>query len=178
MTTVPTNTLEELRATANGETFTIQDERSAVWLLRKLRAIHAEREAIKAATAQRLHELDADENRLNHLYSDQLQTWAREESQRRRRKTVTLPLAGASVAFRSSPAHLEIENTVTASEIAITLGLTKPVAADLTAYKKAAEKALEERGELLPGVAMTEACDTFAIRFATAKNSGQDTTEE
>lgn len=54
------------------EAFSITDERSAVWYLRKIRQIGEEREAIKAATAQRLHELDVDQKRLEHLYSDQL----------------------------------------------------------------------------------------------------------
>lgn len=48
--------------------FSVCDEKSATWFLRKLRIISEEKDAIKAATAQRLAELEADEARLTHLY--------------------------------------------------------------------------------------------------------------
>ena len=71
--------------------FCIDSEKSATWLLSKLRRISEEKDAIKAATAQRLSELEADESRLTHLYGEQLKTWAEGESEKRRRQTITLP---------------------------------------------------------------------------------------
>ena len=88
--------------------FCIDSEKSATWFLSKLRRISEEKDAIKAATAQRLTELEADESRLTHLYAEQLRAWAQTESAARRRATITLPLAGMSVGFRKTPSRLEV----------------------------------------------------------------------
>ena len=111
------------------EGFHITNESAAVWLLRKLRANQEEAGAIKSATAKRLHELESDYNGLMAHFGAELENWARGEAEARRRKTITLPLAGCSVAFRTSPARLELSED--ALEIAATLGMMKEPAPDL-----------------------------------------------
>lgn len=150
--------------TETTERFAITDESSAGWYLRKLRTIEEEQEAIRAATAARLAELESDRRQLEHLFGDQLTQWARAEAERRRRKTITVPLAGMAVAFRTAPARLEIDDPTTAEDVARSLGYLKPAAVDLAAYRKAAQDALETRGELLPGCRMTDAAERVSVR--------------
>jgi hypothetical protein len=143
--------------------FSVCDEKSATWLLRKLRQIGEERDAIKAATAQRLTELEADEARLTHLYGEQLKAWATTESAARRRQTITLPLAGMSVGFRKTPARVEITDQSAAIAEATARGLVK-TSPDMSAYRVAAQEALEASGELLPGTELKPEGTSFAWR--------------
>ena len=146
------------------ERFTITDEKSATWYLRKLAAIEAEAEAIRAATAQRLAELASDRARLEHLFGSQLEAWARQEAECRRRRTVTLPLAGACIALRRVPSRLEMIDREAAADVALTLGMLKPPAADLLAYAEHARVHFEATGELLPGVGRSEERERVSIR--------------
>lgn len=166
-------TTETKERTEAPERFTISDEKSATWLLRKLRMIDEEKDAIKAATAQRLKELEADEDRLTHLYGEQLRTWAQGESEARRRQTITLPLAGMALAFRKTPARVGITDQSAAIAEATARGLVK-TAPDMSAYRVAAQEALETSGELLPGVELKPESTSFAWRAIKAGKGGQD----
>lgn len=147
------------------ERFAIDSEAKAAWYLGKLRAIESEKDAIKAATGERLAQLDADAQGLRDRFQSELEAWAKGESERRRRKTITLPLAGASVAFRTVGASLTLSDRLKAADVALTLGFQTQPAADLTAYQKHAAKVFEETGELLPGMDRTEARESFSIAF-------------
>lgn len=155
--------METKETTEATERFTISDEKSATWLLRKFRQISEERDAIKAATAQRLSELEADEDRLTHLYGEQLKAWATTESEKRRRQTITLPLAGMQVAFRKTSAALFVADQAKAQAEATARGLVK-TAPDLSAYRMAAQSALEQSGEILPGVELKPESQSFTWR--------------
>ena len=87
MKNAPTTARDQAEAAARGDRFTITDERGAVWYLRKLRAIEEEQDAVRSATEQRLAELDSDRRRLEYTFGQQLEQWAREEAQRRRRRS-------------------------------------------------------------------------------------------
>ena len=177
----PTESAREAAESAQRDRFAITDERSAVWYLRKLRSIEEERTAVEAATAQRLAELDTDRRRLEALFGVQLEAWAREESQRRRRKTITLPLAGCAVALRTVPAKVEIGDRATAEEVARSLGYVR-TAPDLAGYRAAAVEALADRGELLPGCRLTEETERLSVRRiddrGAAPHDGDATTAE
>ncbi len=163
--------------TTQPERFTIDNEKAASWLLSKLRAIEDEKSAIEEATRQRLGELTADYNRLMNRFGGELENWARGESETRRRKTITLPLAGASVAFRTVPARVELAET--ASDIATTLGFMKAPTPDLSAFRKHAETQLKETGELIPGATLREAEERFYIKTTKANQKGDtDQAEE
>lgn len=149
--------------------FTIDSEKAASWLLSKLRAIEDEKAAIEDATRQRLDELTADYNRLMNRFGGELENWARGEAEARRRKTITLPLAGSSVAFRVVAARVEL--TDTAAEIATTLGFMKAPAPDLSAFRKHAEAQLKETGELIEGATIREAEERFYIKTPKASTA-------
>lgn len=165
----------------DAETFGITDEKSATWLLRKLRAIDEEQEAITAATAQRLKELQADRERLMGRFGSELEAWAREEAQKRHRKTITLPLAGMAVAFRTNPARLVVESeadAISAARAGVFLFddnapsfFSTVETFDRAAYLAHAKATLETTGEVLPGVAMTEERESFSVKAIKAKET-------
>ena len=108
-------------------------------------------------------------------FGAELENWARGEAEVRRRKTITLPLAGCSVAFRTSPARLELSED--ALEIAATLGMMKEPAPDLVAFRKHAQTLLETTGEVIPGVVLKEAEERFKVVLPKAKESAQEAPE-
>lgn len=165
----------EETTTEKPEGFHITDEASATWLLRKLRANQEERDAIKAATAQRLRELDSDDTSLMGRFGAELENWARGEAEKRRRKSITLPLAGCGVAFRVSPARLDLDEN--ALEIAATLGMMKPASPDLVAFRKHAQVQLEKFGEVVPGAVLRPAEEKFRVVLPKAKESAGEATE-
>lgn len=126
-------------------------------------AIEAEQEAIRAATLQRLAELDSDRARLEHLFGSQLAAWAREEAARRRRRSVTVPLAGACIAFRTVPSRLEMIDRQAAGDVALTLGMVTS-APDLRAYAEHARAHFAATGELLPGIGRSAEGESVSIR--------------
>jgi len=164
----------------DAEAFGITDEKSATWLLRKLRAIDEEQEAIKAATDQRVKELQADRERLMGRFGSELEAWAREESAKRHRKTITLPLAGMAVAFRTNPARLVVESEAdaitTARAVAPQTLTTETVEKfDRAAFLAHAKATLESTGEVLPGVSLTEERESFSVKAI--KKGGEATGE-
>lgn len=78
-----------------------------------------------------------------------------------------------SCSFRKVPAQLEITDTAIAEEIAMSLGYVR-TAPDLSAYRKAAEEALEARGEVLPGLDMKPEAVAFTLKQTIAQNRKTD----
>jgi hypothetical protein len=162
--------------------FEIIDEQTATWYARKLKGIHDEREAIKAATLARIAELDADERSLRARFDQQLESWAMGESERRRRKTITLPLAGVALKFRALAGRLiEAKDGGTVrAELAQTLGFMTPPTApapDVKRYAAHARAQFEEHGEILPGFEFTEPRQSFIVDLAPSKGKETDAQE-
>ena len=159
--------------------FHIDSESTATWLLTKVRQIEEEQEAIKAATAQRLSELTADRERLMGRFSAELEAWARSESEKRRRKTITLPLAGYAVSFRAVPSRLVVESEAdaitTARAVAPELvSVETREIFDKAGFLAYAKTKLEETGELLPGLAVTEEKESFSVKPVKAGKAGTE----
>lgn len=153
------------------DTFVIEDERGANWLLSKLAANRAEQERVNAQAATRTAELETDYNKLMHLYGQQLETFARAESERRRRKTVTLQQG--TIAFRSAPARLvipDVDDATNQARIYFPDCVTTETVTrlDKTAFIKAATAHMEATGEIVQGVERLPAAETFRISFGKA----------
>jgi hypothetical protein len=169
----PTDTTTET-PDAKPEAFIIDTEDKATWYARKLKAIHDERESVKAATAARIAELDTDERSLRARFDSQLESWAMGESERRRRKTITLPLAGVALKFRALAGKLiEAKDAgQVRAELAQTLGfMTTPSepAPDVKRYAAHARQQFTETGEILPGFEFTEPKNAFTVDLAPKK---------
>ena len=157
------NTLTAQAATEKPE-FHITDEAAANWLLRKLANIEAEKQRVKAQAAEIVAALDADAARLRFLYEAELAAFARERLAQGGNRRKSLHLLQGTLAFRTVPASLRVADAEAALPRAHALGCTR-VEVDATAYREAAQKALEKTGELLPGVQRVPEHESFTLRF-------------
>lgn len=152
--------------------FVIDTEDKAAWCLRKMKANRDELEAVKVATARRVEELEADYRAMLSKWAQPLESWAIGESERRRRQTITLPLAGCSLCFRTPKKGKLIETDgegPARAEVAATLGfMTPPVepAPDLRKLVEHARQWFEESGEVLPGFEYKQPERSFKIDFS------------
>jgi hypothetical protein len=149
------------------ERFTINSQRAAEWLLRKLFHCDAEKALVLSQAAQRAKEIDADRARLLVLFGSQLEQWGKEEKERRKRQTVTLMYG--DLVYRNQGAALRLVDLDAALPHALARGLVTTVPAqtkvDSGAYVAAAKAALDGEGEILPGVERVAARETFAVKF-------------
>ncbi len=148
--------------------FVIDTEAKVNWYLGIKANNAAEVARIKAQTAQRVRELEADAAALDARFLADVQDWAEGERTRRRRQTLTLQQG--TLAFRACSASLRIVDEGTAFMFADTeaphlLKVRRDV--DTSAFLKAAEKWLAETGECLPGVERVNARESFAVTFPT-----------
>lgn len=159
-------TIEEQEQGQGQETaFMVNDAQSAAWVLRKIAARQAEIDLVKAQAAEMVRSLQSGLDSFKARFEPQLEAWAREHLQMTGGKSKTVKTLGGNLSFRTVPAALEIADTGSAAETALLLGLVKPAPVDLVAYRKAAQEALETRGELLPGVEIRPERESFSIRF-------------
>lgn len=159
--------LEQPEATTDTERFAIDSAEKADWVLSKLASLDAEKTLISSMAAQRIEEIEADRNRLLGRFGAELEAWARQEAQTRRRKTVTL-LHGA-VSFRTVPARLEVESLedaiTTAKAVApetVTVETTERF--DKAGFLARARAHFEATGEILPGLTRTEERESFSVK--------------
>lgn len=159
-------------ASEQTERFTIDDQGKAEWALRKGAAIDAEITLLKTQYRARLSELEADKNAWERRFVPELKAWAEVEKERRRRQSVTT-LAG-TLAFRSVASHLAVADLDAAlhhAEVEAADALKITATLDKSKYLELAEAAMQETGELWPGVETVEASETFAIRFPKGKEA-------
>jgi len=152
---------------ACAEPFTINDEKSANWYLRKLANIDAEQQRVQTQALQIVAQLQNDADGLKHLYASQLEAYCRARLQEtgNRRKSITL-LQG-TCAFRTVPAGFRLTDTNAALRFAKECGgMLKTVESlDAEAYRAAADHALEAYGELYPGMENVPERVAFTVRF-------------
>ena len=146
--------------------FVIDSESAAAWYVRKMVAYDREKADVAAQAKARLAEIESQQKGLRDRYEAQLRAWATVETERRRRKSITL-LSG-TVAFRTVPGGIKIVDKEAALEAARGLcpeaiRTKTEVTLDGDAYRAAAQAALEDRGELLPGVELTVAQESMRI---------------
>lgn len=147
------------------DAFRIDSESAANWVLGKLAAIDEEAARIKAQAQKRQDELKADRERLLGRFGAELEAWAREERERRKRKTITL--LNGTLAFRTTPRRFTVSDTETAMTTARAVCPDAVVTVeklDTDAFKEYALRQLEETGEILPGVEITPEGESFSVR--------------
>jgi hypothetical protein len=152
------------------ETFHITDEASALWLLRKLANLDAEKKRIKKQAEALLRTLDAETDSLKHLYMGELEYWAKEELEKKGNRRKTLHTLQGTLRFRHQEAYLAIEEEVPAIEYAdneeLTHCLNLTWELNRSAYIALARKHFAETGELLPGVTHIPERESFTLSFA------------
>jgi len=163
-------TLPDTETTAEAETFEINSDAAANWLLRRLANLEAEKARVTAQATAIVKQLESDAERLRFLFGSQLESYCRGKMEQGRGKTVRF-LQG-SCFFRTVPAGVRIADTGAALQFAqeTLLGAVKSVRTlDTTVYRELAEKHLQETGEVLPGVETTLARESFSVKFGKAE---------
>ena len=148
--------------------FHITDDASANWLLRKLANLEAEKARIQAQAAEMVRQLDADAERLKHLYEGELLDYCRRTlaANGNRRRSCTF-LQG-SVSFRSVGPSVKVSDPAEALVYAQESGLhvvKTVVTLDMGAFREQAEAYMQEMGELLPGLETTPEHETHRLTF-------------
>lgn len=151
------------------EAFHICDERSANWLLRKLGNIEAEQRRVQAQAEAICKSLDNDAASLRYLYGSQLEAWVRAELQRRGGRSKSLKLLQGTCSFRTVPRSLKITDEQAAKEYAQATAMPQAVEQierlRTAVYCVLARRALEETGEVLPGIEIVPERESFCTRF-------------
>jgi hypothetical protein len=158
------------------ERFQITDMQGVSWYLKKLlekdtqaAALRAELETVSANYTAMLESIETDKRGLEFLYAAQVREVAREEAERLHRKSVVTPYG--VLAFREQPGALALADRQTCADIALTLGMTT-TSADVSAYRRHAEKVFADTGEVLPGLEFKPSEEKFSIRQSKATQKG------
>ena len=151
--------------------FCIDDMEKVEWLLRKLGNIEAEKKRVQAQAAAMVQQLDTDAGNLTRLFGDQLQAFVREELARRGGRRKSLTTLQGTCAFRLVPGGIRLTDPAAAfqhvkeqtggySEL-----ITLVEKLNLDQYRALAEQALNETGELLPGMEDVPDREAFSVKF-------------
>jgi phage host-nuclease inhibitor protein Gam len=166
LTTYTEETAQE--TTEQTEGFHITTDSAANWLLRRLANIETEKARITAQAAEMVRQLDADAQRLKHLYEGELLDYCRRrmaENGNRRRSCTFLQ---GSVHLRTVPPSVKVADPAAALVYAQDSGLPAVktvVTLDAALYRAEAERHMQETGELLPGVETTPEHETHRLSF-------------
>ena len=104
--------------TEDTEAFRIDSDAAAEWFLRKLANIEAEKQRVTQQAAKMLAALDADAQRLRHLYEGELQEYVRQELARTGNRRKSLHFLQGTAAFRTVPASVKIADVQAAKMLA------------------------------------------------------------
>ena len=90
--------------------FSVQDESSANWLLRRVLASRDYGEKVKAFAQQELRRAEREERTLLFLFGRQLQAWTKGELQKLNGRRKSLALPAGILSFKTVPASLQIDD--------------------------------------------------------------------
>ena len=151
------------------EEFHITSESAALWYLRKLANLEAERQRVKRQAERLVAALDTEAESLKRGYAGELEHWAREELKRKGSRRKTLDTLQGTLRFRHVPARLSLEENGNALRYAAdnlpALVVTRREL-DRAAYLDEAKRLLEETGELMEGIERIPERETFTVSFA------------
>lgn len=152
-----------------GEGFHITNEEGALWYLRRLANLDAERTRVKRQAERMITALESESEGLKRVYQGELENWTREELKRKGNRKRTLHTLQGTLRFRHVPARLSIgEDTAAlryASESLRACIITKEEL-NRAAYLEEAQYRLDTTGELLAGVDITPEKESFTVSFA------------
>jgi phage host-nuclease inhibitor protein Gam len=154
--------------TTEPEGFHITTDEAANWLLGKLANIEAEKARVRAQAEKITKQLDADAEGLRFLYAAELETYVKAKLAATGGRRKSVHFLQASCAFRTVPARLTVSDQAAALEWAretLPAAVATRETLDSAAYLKTAQAKAEETGELLPGVEIAPARESFSVSF-------------
>jgi phage host-nuclease inhibitor protein Gam len=145
----------------------ITDRQGVEWFLRRMRQDSDEISTIKAMAASMIREIEARMQRREARHLPDVMEWTRQEIERQGGKTKSAKTFQGVCQFRTVASRLVISDEQQAMEHAQSIGCVN-VSIAKDEYLTLAEAAMQE-GNTLPGVAMTEARESFSIQFPKGK---------
>ena len=174
---------EHERGQTESSPFTVQDEASAAWVVRKVIEARAYSERVRAWAAAELRRAEHEESWFLQRFGSQLEGWLRDELMRRggRRRCVALP--SGTVGLRQQPARLEIVNEVAAAAwcrqhvpdaLRISVEAEGAAAIELAAWRDAHADAACQRQQLLRDPLSRHLAETGELPEGTVIRPAQD----
>jgi hypothetical protein len=90
--------------------FSVHDEQSANWLVRRIMAARAYGQKVKEWAEQERHRAEREEKTLTFLFGRQIERWAEQEITRTSGKRKSLVLPAGSIGFRTAPGKLVVDD--------------------------------------------------------------------
>jgi phage host-nuclease inhibitor protein Gam len=153
--------LAEVPATPEG--FSVKDERTANWLIRKV--IEARRYAERAQewAAREVRRAQGEEKFLLHRYGQQLEDWVRRQldDEGGRRKSLNLP--AGTVGFRIDPQRLEVTDEQTLIRWC-RVNLPSAIAVSEQVIKSVVREHVVTSGELADGAEIVDGAERFFLK--------------
>jgi hypothetical protein len=161
--TEPTETVETDR-------FHIDSDGAANWYLRKLANIEAEQRRVRAQAEAIVKQLEADAERLRYLYEGELEEFVRQKLSTSGSRRKSVHFLQGTAGFRTVPKCIRIADTLAALDYAIRClpeAVKMQAVLDTAGYRQV----VEETGEMLPGVEVVPASESFRVSFGKAEDS-------
>ena len=162
--------------------FMIDSRERVDWYLRKLANLEAEESRIKAQVQTMLRQIESDRNSLVQHFQPQVENFVRSELEATKSKRKSIAFFQGTVGFRSVPSKLVIESEADAQTTAravfpAAFQKVETEKFDKWAFLGYATEQLEEHGEILPGVKLTEAREELSIKLPKDKATEATETE-
>lgn len=165
------------------EQFVIDSRERADWYLRKLANLEAEAARITTQYQTMMRQNESDKNSLVQHFQPQLENFVREELASAGGKRKSITFFNGTAQFTAVPSRLVVESEADALQTArlvcpeavVEIPATEKL--DKKVLGEYAKKRLAEIGEIIPGYALTEGGERFAVKFA-AEKAGAGETEE
>jgi hypothetical protein len=169
--------METIETTENEirEEFRIDNETAALWYLRKLANLEAERNRVKKQAENLLASLAADAESLKRRFHSELENWARIEIEARGGRRKSLVTLQGTLKFRNVPSRLVIDDPAAAlraceaGKVSGCIELRKELRK--AEYLSAAEEILYMAGDMVPGVTRLPEREAFTVTFASPEEN-------
>lgn len=163
MTTFDTNAVDPSVAhdLAPPDTFSVHDSASANWLVRKIAEARAYAKHVKTWADAEVRRAEREEEFFLHHYGHQLEAWARDQIDTKRRKSLKLP--AGTVGYRTVPPKLDV------TDERKLIGwcrksLPEALRVETHVVRSLVKEHLEQTGEVPDGAAVAVGGERFYVR--------------
>jgi phage host-nuclease inhibitor protein Gam len=144
--------------------FHIDSDGAANWYLRRLANLEAEKQRVQAQAAAIIKQLESDAERLRYLYDAELEEYVRQKLSTSGSRRKSVHFLQGTAGWRTVPATVKVTDPLAALDYAsrcLPEAVRTQQVLDTARYRQV----VEETGELLPGVEVTQAQEVFRVTF-------------
>ena len=144
------------------EGFSVRDESTANWLIRKIAECRAYRERVERWAAMEIKRAEREEAFFTTRFGGQLETWARRQiAKQHGRKSIKLP--AGTVGFRTEPIRLSV-NDEPARLAWCKINLPEAIQTVQRVLRSSVRKHIDSTGELPAGAEITGKGEKFYVK--------------